>query len=1068
MKGNIFIKRPVLAISVSILIMVVGLISLFTLPVEQYPDIAPPTINVSASYPGADADAVQNSVVMPLEEAINGVENMMYMTSTASNNGSANITVYFKQGTNADMAAVNVQNRVSRAQALLPAEVNQIGVSVSKRQAGFLQVGGLKSTDGRYDALFLSNYLNINVIPELQRIEGVGEVRSFGNSYSMRIWLKPDVMAQYKLVPSDITSALAQQNIVASAGSLGMDSEATFQYTLKYKGRLTDVKQYEDIVLRALPDGNVLRLRDVATIEIGAASYGFNGFIDGKPGANYMVAQVAGANATEVNNKITAKLEELSKNLPAGVELVTIRNSNDFLYASIYSVVETLVIAILLVILVVYFFLQDFKATIIPSISIIVSLVGTFFCLAVAGFSINILTLFALVLAIGTVVDDAIVVVEAVQAKFEVGYKSAYLATKDAMGDITMAIISCTLVFMAVFIPVTFMGGTSGVFYTQFGITIATSVGLSMISALTLCPALCALMMRPEDMEKAEGSIGARVRKAYQISYNAVLGKYKRGIGALIGRKPLVWAALAISSIALVYLMATTKTGLVPQEDQGMLIVNVSAQPGSTLHETDKIMTEVDSLIRAIPEVKHVSRIGGFGLISGQGSSNGTFFVRLQDWGDRPAAHQSSTAVIGRIMGATSHIRGARIFAIQPGMIPGYGMGNAIELNVQDRNGVDMGTFYQTMMQFVAALNARPEVAMAYSSYAINFPQYRVDIDAAQAMRAGIQPKEILSTLGAYLGGSYASNYNQYGKVLRVMTQASAEDRIDEASLNNIYVRNGSEMAPISQFVRLERITGPEQVERFNLFGSITANVTPAEGYSSGEVMQVISEVAAQQLPTGYSYEYGGISREESQQAGGQTAFIYGLCILLIYLILASLYESWLVPLAVIFSVPFGIMGSFLFARLWGFENNIYLQTGVIMLIGLLAKTAILITEYASERRRQGLGIVESARAAAEERLRPILMTVATMIIGMLPLMFASGAGANGNSSLATGVVGGMLVGTLALLFVVPVFFIVFQYLQERFVRTPEYHELSTQVQAEHERMLAERSAFNPQSTDHE
>ncbi len=1068
MKGNIFIKRPVLSISVSILIMVVGLISLFSLPVEQYPDIAPPTISVSASYPGADADAVLNSVVMPLEEAINGVENMIYMTSSSANNGTATITVYFKQGTNADMAAVNVQNRVSRAQALLPAEVTQIGVSVSKRQSGFLQAAGLKSTDGRYDALFLSNYLNINVIPEIQRIEGVGNVQPFGNSYSMRIWLKPDVMAQYKLVPSDISGALAQQNIVASAGSLGLDSDATFQYTLKYKGRLTDVKQYEDIVIRALEDGSILRLRDVATIEIGAVSYGFNGYIDGKPGANFMVSQVSGANATEVNNKITAKLDELSKNLPAGLEFVSVINSNDFLYASIYSVVETLIVAILLVILVVYFFLQDFKATLIPSISIIVSLVGTFFCLAVAGFSINILTLFALVLAIGTVVDDAIVVVEAVQSKFEVGYKSAYLATKDAMGEVTMAIISCTLVFMAVFIPVTFMGGTSGVFYTQFGITIATSVGLSMISALTLCPALCALMMRPEDMEKAPGSIGARVRKAYEVSFNAIMSKYRVGVMSLIHRRCAAWAALVVASGLLVYFMMTTKTGLVPQEDQGMVMVNVTTQPGSTLSETDKVMTQVDSLIRSIPEVKTVSRIDGFGLISGEGPSNGTFFVRLLPWDERASEHQSSTAVIGRIMASTAHIKEARVFAIQPGMIPGYGMGNTIDLNIQDRNGGDMGVFYQTTMQFLAALSQRPEVAMAYSSYAINFPQYRVDIDAAQAMRAGIQPKEILSTLGAYLGGSYASNYNQYGKVLRVMTQAPAGDRIDEASLNNIYVRNGSEMAPISQFVKLERVTGAEVANRFNLFGSISASISPKEGYSTGEVMQAISEVASQSLPSGYSYEYGGISREESEQSSSTTALIYGLCVLLIFLILASLYESFLVPMAVIFSVPFGIMGSFLFARLWGFENNIYLQTGVIMLIGLLAKTAILITEYASERRRQGMGIIEAAYSAAQARLRPILMTVATMIIGMLPLMFASGAGANGNSSLATGVVGGMLVGTLALLFAVPVFFVIFQYLQEKFVRTPEQHEVSPQIAGEHEKTLIERSAFNPNNPSHE
>lgn len=1061
MKGNIFIKRPVLAISISILLLVVGLISLFTLPVEQYPDIAPPTINVSASYPGADAEAVQSSVVMPLEEAINGVEHMVYMTSSAANNGSATITVYFKQGTDPNMAAVNVQNRVSRAQGLLPAEVTQIGVSVSKQQAGFLQVGGLMSPEGKYDQLFIANYLNINVVPEIQRIEGVGNVMSFGNVYSMRLWLKPAVMAQYRLMPSDINAALAQQNIVASPGSLGLDGEATYQYTLKYKGRLTDVEEYKSIVLRSLDDGSVLRLGDVADVELGAVSYGFNSYINGAPGVNFLVSQVAGANATEVNNRITKRLEELSKDLPAGLEFITVMNSNDFLYASIYTVVETLLIAILLVILVVYFFLQDLKATIIPSISIIVSLIGTFLCLQLAGFSINILTLFALVLAIGTVVDDAIVVVEAVQVKFETGYKSAYLATRDAMGDVTMAIISCTLVFMAVFIPVTFTGGTAGTFYTQFGVTIATAVGLSMVSALTLCPALCALLMRPSDLHKTSNSLGGRIKQAYEVSFNMTMGKYKKFLMALINRRWVAWTALGVAAVAMVYMMATTKTGLVPQEDQGMIMVNVTTPPGSTLQQTDKVMKRVDSIIRSIPEVENTGRIDGFGLISGQGPSNGTFFVRLKHWSQRSSGGSSSTAVLGRIMGAVQNIKGANVFAMQPGMIPGYGMGNAVDLNLQDRTGGDMGTFYSTAMQFLMALNARPEVAMAYSSYAMNFPQYRVEVDAAQCMRAGIAPRDVLSTLGAYLGGSYVSNFNQFGKVFRVMTQAAPEDRIDEASLNNIFVRSSSGMAPISQFVQLERITDAESASRFNLFSSIKVNVSVADGYSTGEAMSAIAEVSATTLPSGYGYEFGGISREESEQSSGKTLFIYALCVLLIFLILSSLYESFLVPLAVILSVPFGLMGSFLFANIWGFENNIYLQTGVIMLIGLLAKTAILITEYASERRRQGMGIVEAAYSAAQARLRPILMTATTMIIGMIPLMFASGAGANGNSSLGTGVIGGMLVGTLALLFVVPVFFITFQYLQERFIRTPEHHDRDLQIELEHERSLQERSAFN-------
>lgn len=1063
MKGNIFIKRPVMAISMSILLVVVGLISLFTLPVEQFPSIAPPTISVSASYPGADAEAVKNSVLIPLEEAINGVENMIYMTSSASNNGSGDITIYFKQDADPDMAAVNVQNRVSRAQGLLPAEVTQIGVTVTKRQSGFLQVSGLVSPEGKYDQQFIGNYLDINVVPELLRIEGVGNVQSFGNTYSMRIWLKPDVMAQYNLVPSDITAVLGQQNIVASTGSLGLDSESTFQYTLKYKGRLTSVDEFKNMVVRALDDGNVLRVGDVADVELGSISYGFDSYINGAPGVNFFAAQVAGANSTEVNNRISAKLAELSKNLPAGLEFTTFINSNEFLYASIYNVVETLIIAIILVILVVYFFLQDVKATLIPSISIIVSLIGTFLCLQLAGFSINILTLFALVLAIGTVVDDAIVVVEAVQVKFETGYKSAYLATKDAMSDVTMAIISCTLVFMAVFIPVTFTGGTAGIFYTQFGVTIATSVGLSMFSALTLCPALCALLMRPADMHKSPKSITGRVRAAYQASFNAVLGKYKVGLLGFIRRRWLAWVLLVVASGLLAYFMATTKTGLVPQEDQGTLMVNVSVAPGSTLKELDGVMERVEGVIKSEPDVESVARIAGFGLISGQGTSYGTFFVRLKTWSERKGSDQHVNAIMGRINGKLQTLKDAQTFAFQMGMIPGYGMGNSIEMYLQDRSGGDMATFYQTVMPFVYALNSRPEISMSYSSYAMNFPQYSVHVDAAQCLRAGISPREVLSVLGSYLGGSYVSNYNQFGKVYRVMMQAHPEDRIDEQSLQNIFVRIGSEMAPISQFVKLQRVNGAETASRFNLFSSIPVNISVADGYSTGEAMAAISEMAAQMLPMGYTYEYGGMSREESEQGGGKTVFIYALCVLLIYLILSSLYESFLVPFAVIFSVPFGLMGSFLFARMFGLENNIYLQTGIIMLIGLLAKTAILITEYASERRRQGMGIVEAAYSAAQVRLRPILMTVLTMVIGMLPLVFSSGAGANGNSSLGTGVVGGMTVGTLALLFVVPVFFIVFQYLQERFVRAPEHHETDPQIEKERERSMRERSAFNPE-----
>lgn len=1033
MKGNIFIKRSVMAMSISLLILIVGMISLATLPVEQYPDIAPPTVRVSADYTGANAEAVMNSVVMPLEESINGVENMMYITSTATNSGSADIRVYFKQGTDPDMAAVNVQNRVSKAQGVLPAEVTKIGVTTNKSQNSFLQINSLVSDNPDYDESFLANYLDINVVPEIKRIEGVGDIMAFGDTYSMRIWMKPELMAQYGLVPSDVTAVLDEQNIEAPTGALGENSKNTYQLTMKYKGCLKEVEEFENIVIRSNADGRVLRLKDVADVELGRLSYSFHGENDGKPGVAFLVYQVAGANATEVNNLITAKLEELSKDLPEGVHFTKVMSSNDFLYASIHNVVETLVIAIFLVILVVYFFLQDFKATLIPSISIIVSLVGTFACLQLAGFTINILTLFALVLAIGAVVDDAIVVVEAVQAKFDEGYKSPYLATKDALGEVTMAVISCTCVFMAVFIPVTFMGGTSGVFYTQFGVTMATSVGLSCICALTLCPALCALLMRASDGNKSAKSFNGRVRAAYNASYSAMLRKYEVGVKFFIGHRWMVWLGTAAAVALLAFFMMTTKTGLVPQEDQGVIMANISISPGSTLVETNKVMDKVKAIAAEEEDIQTYQTVAGYGFISGQGTSYGTGIIRLKNWSERKGKAHSANAVMARLNAKFAQIKEAQIFCFQPGMILGYGMGNSIELNLQDKTGGDKAVFYQNTMQFLGALNQRPEVAMAYTSYAMNFPQIAVDVDAAKCKRAGISPADVLSTLGAYCGGAYVSNFNKFGKVYRVMLQASPEYRLDEHSIHNMYVRNGSEMAPISEFVTLKRVQGPELANRFNLYSSITVQVNPADGYSTGEVQKVIEEVSAQTLPQGYGYEYGGMAREEQESGGWKTLFIYGVCIVLIYLILASLYESFFVPFAVILSVPFGLMGSFLFAKLFGLENNIYLQTGVIMLIGLLSKTAILITEFAIERRRKGMSVVESAFSAAQARLRPILMTVLTMIFGMIPLMFSTGAGANGNSSLGTGVVGGMAIGTLALLFVVPAFYIIFEYWHERF-----------------------------------
>ncbi|MGM9812207.1 MAG: efflux RND transporter permease subunit [Muribaculaceae bacterium] len=1051
MKGNIFIKRPVMAISISILIFAVGLISLMSLPVENYPDIAPPTVRVSATYTGADAEAVMNSVIMPLEESINGVENMMYMSSEATNAGSATITIYFKQGTDPDMAAVNVQNRVSAAQGLLPAEVTKIGVTTRKQQNGFLQIGSLVS-DGRYDQTFLSNYLDINVVPQIKRVSGVGDVLALGDTYSMRIWLKPELMAQYGLVPSDITAVLGEQNIVAPTGSLGENSNNVYQYTMKYRGRLKDVDEFRNIVVRSNADGSVLRLRDVARVELGTLTNSFVGMMDGKPATSFIVFQTAGSNATAVNKAIGAQIDVMKKSLPEGVQFVTMMSSNDFLFASFHNVIETLVIAIILVILVVYFFLQDFKSTFIPSVSIIVSLVGTFACLVAFGFSLNILTLFALVLAIGTVVDDAIVVVEAVQSKFDAGYTSAYQATKSAMGDVTMAIISCTCVFMAVFIPVTFTGGTSGIFYTQFGITMATAVGISMISSLVLCPALCALIMRPSDGKKSPKSINGRVKAAYNASFNALLDKYKKGVVFFIRHKWMVWAATAAACVLLVWFMKTTKTGLVPQEDQGVMMVNVSTSPGNTLKETNKIMDKVAAIVEQVPEVEHCVRVTGYGLISGQGTSYGTLIIRLKDWSERKGKEHTADAIAARLNAQFAQIKEAQLFTFQPSMIPGYGMGNALELNLQDKTGGDMTTFYTNAMKMIGALNQRPEIAMAYSSYNINFPQVAVDIDAAKCKRAGISPATVLETLGSYCGGTYISNYNQFGKVYRVMLQGDPNYRLDKHALDNMMVRNGSQMAPISQFVTLRDVMGSEVENRFNLFSSITANVNVAEGYSTGEAQKAIAEVAELVLPNGYGYEYGGMGRELAENDGSSnTVFIYAVCVFLIYLILSCLYESFLLPIAVILSVPFGLMGSFLFAKLFGLENNIYLQTGVIMLIGLLAKTAILITEYAIERRRKGMGIVESAYSAAQVRLRPILMTVLCMVFGMLPLMFSTGAGANGNSSLATGVVGGLLIGSLALVFVVPVFYIIFETLQER-VRKPMHVEADGQVLLEQQR----------------
>ena len=1022
-------------------IALVGYISMSTLPVEQYPDIAPPTVNVSTSYTGADENTVMKSVIQPLEEAINGVNDMTYMTSKASSNGDVEINVYFKQGSDPDMATVNVQNRVARAQALLPADVNKVGVKVEKRQNNILRIFAVRSSDGKYDEDFVSNYIDINVKPKLMRVTGVGNVQSLGNTYALRIWLKPDVMAQYGLTPNDIFAAIGGQSFVAGVGSLGEQSENAYQYSMQYKGTLKTIDEFNNIVLRTKDGGHLLHLNDVADVKIGAMSYNFTSNIQDKPGALCMVFAAPGANATQVNASINKTFEEIKPTMPAGLEFVTLMTSDDFLFAAIHNVVETLVIAIILVILVVFFFLQNFKATIIPSISIIVSLLGTFAVVSLCGFSLNILTLFALVLAIGTVVDDAIVVVEAVMAKMEGGISDAREATRQAMNEVSVAVVSCTLVFMAVFIPVTFMPGTSGTFFTQFGITIASSVGLSCISALTLCPALCAIMMRVTEGKKEGKGITFYTKRAYDVSYSAIYNKYSKAVQKFIKRPKLAWTLLALAAVLLVFFMKSLPSGLVPQEDQGVFLVEIQAPEGSTLKQTREMAKAVEAKVKKIPELESFALVCGYGMISGAGSNYGTMVIRLKNWDDRPGMNHLLTLVMYRFYFDCQDIKNLRVLPFEMPQIPGYGTSNDVMLVVEDPTDGNLSEFAKRTEHFLAKLSERPEIASAMSTYSERFPKYQVDVDAVQCSRAGVSPADVLNTLGSFCGGAYIGNFNQFGKVYRIMAAASPEYRLDPQSLQNIFVQvRGGKMAPIAEFVTLKEIVGPSNIEHFNLFQSITCIVKPGSGYTEGDAHKAIAEVFKEEMPKTAAYEYSGMSREVEETAGSNaTALIYVICVILIYLILASLYNSWFTPLAVLFSVPFGLMGAFVFAYLGyinnipGMDNNIYLQTGVIMLIGLLAKTAILITEFATERRKQGMTIPEAAFEACKERLRPILMTVATMIIGMIPLVIEGGAGANGNRALALGVIGGMSIGTIALLFVVPAFFIVFQKLHERF-----------------------------------
>ena len=1034
MNVKTFIDRPILAGVISVMILLVGFIGLVQLPVEQFPEIAPPTVSVSASYAGANAETVQKSVLVPLEEAINGVEDMMYMVSSATNSGSASIQIYFRQGTDGDMAMVNVQNRIASAQSLLPAEVTRSGVTVRKRQTSRIKAIAVYSPDNSFDRKFIINYLKINIEPRLSRIAGVGEVDVRGGDYSLRIWLDPGKMAKYGLVPSDISAVLAEQNLEAPTGTLGAESENTFRYVLKYRGRYENVIDYENMVIRAEANGTVLRLKDVAEIELGERTYDYVGLVNGHPGTMMSISQTAGSNANEIIKAVDKEIERIREDLPKGLEIVDMMSTKDFLDASIKNVIKTLFEAILLVILVVFVFLQSLRSTIIPTISIIVSLVGTFAFLLVAGFSLNMITLFALVLVIGTVVDDSIVVVEAVQAKFDEGYKSPYKASVDAMGGIATALLATTFVFMAVFIPVSFMGGTTGTFYTQFGLTMAVAVGISLLNSLTLSPALCALIMTPHDELKPgeKASFSTRFHHAFDAGFSRLVNKYKHVVLFMFKRKWLTAILLVVACGGLVYLMNTTKTGLVPKEDMGSINMDVRTPAGTNIAETEKVMAEIDASIRDIPQIETYSRTTGYGMMFGQGSSTGNFMIRLHDWKKRTEKEDNIDAVIEEIYRRTAHITSADIMVYTRGMIPGYGASSGFEVHIQDQKGGKLEDLEKVASDFIIELNKRPEITRAKTSFDSNFPMYLVEVDAAQCKRNGTSPGDVLSVLSGYVGGSYASNMNRFSKLYRVMLQAAPEFRLDTESLQNMFVRTSNgEMSPINQYIKLTRIYGPQSISRFNLFTAISVNGQASDGYSSGQAIKAVREVASQVLPAGYGYEFGGMSREEAD-SGSSVAIIFVICVVFIFLILCALYESIFIPIVIILSVPFGLAGSFLFARWFGLENNIYLQIGLLMLIGLLSKTAILLTEYASQKRKEGMSITMAAMSAAKVRLRPILMTSLTMIFGMLPLMFASGVGANGNISIGVGTVGGMLVGTIALLVIVPALFIVFQYIEEK------------------------------------
>ena len=1058
MKLDKFINRPVLSTVISILIVILGVIGLATLPVTQYPDIAPPTVSVRATYTGANAQTVLNSVIAPLEDQINGVENMMYIQSSASNNGSADISIYFNQGTDPDMAAVNVQNRVSMAQGLLPAEVTKVGVTTQKRQNSMLLIFSLYDAEDKYNIEFIENYAKINLIPEVQRVKGVGDANVMGQDYSMRIWLKPDVMAQYNLVPSDISGVLAEQNIEAAPGQFGERGNQTFQYTIRYKGRLQQTEEFEDIVVKALPNGEVLRLGDVARIELGRLAYTFNNTVNGHKAVTCIVFQMAGTNATETINNLLDVISKAEESLPAGLKINVAQNANDFLYASIHEVIKTLIEAFVLVFIVVYVFLQDMRSTLIPAIAIPVALIATFFVLKLIGFSVNLLTLSAMVLAIAIVVDDAIVVVEGVHAKLDQGYKSSREASIDAMSELGGALVSITLVMMSVFIPVSFMGGTAGTFYRQFGITMAISIAFSALNALTLSPALCAIFLKPHDSEHKQKKMSMvdRFHTSFNAAYDSLLKSYKKRVVFFIHKKWLSFGLVAASIVLLMFFMKTTPTGMVPNEDTGTIMGAVTLPPGTSQERAMEVLAKVDSLVAAEPAVQSRTIISGYSFIGGQGPSYGSVIIKLKDWEERSMMQNSDIIYSTLFLRAQKVIKDAQVLFFAPPMIPGYSVSSDIELNMQDKTGGTLDHFFEVVKSYTAALEARPEINSAKTTFNPSFPQYQLDIDAAACKKAGISPSDILSTMQGYFGGLYASNFNRFGKMYRVMIQAEPDATKNMESLNGVKVRGSNgEMAPITQFVSMKKVYGPDIINRFNLYTSMKVMVAPASGYTSGQALQAIAEVAKENLPAGYTYELGGMAREEAQSSGSTTGLIFILCFVFVYLLLSAQYESYILPLAVLLSIPFGLLGSFLFVNgmsaigsisalkmiLGTMSNNIYMQIALIMLMGLLAKNAILIVEFALDRRKMGMSITWAAVLGAGARLRPILMTSLAMVVGLLPLMFAFGVGAHGNRTLGTASIGGMLIGMICQIFIVPALFVIFQYLQEK-VKPMEWEDI--------------------------